>query len=187
MTLQCKDLQSSLTSNRLIERRDLNVPHCVYLWNKMFSRMSGQKSSRWFMFFHSYKSSRRTHSLSVWECVCANPKRNVQRAFEFHSSSSVRISPARNAPEEMRAWRRSLSLHCWAERVKCFLESRGSLNTTAAPVPTHVWLEVNTLSEARQRRVSRRTGVHWECRGHTALINTVWYGSYKELVIGTHS
>lgn len=63
--------------------------------------MSGQKSSRWFMFSHSYTSSRKTHSLLgkfVCEWVCAketNPQRNVRREFLFHSSPSVRISPAR--------------------------------------------------------------------------------------------
>lgn len=44
--------------------------------------MSGLKSSRWFMFFHSYTSSRKTHSLLwkfVWECVCA--KKQILRGM----------------------------------------------------------------------------------------------------------
>lgn len=126
--------------------------------------MSGLKSSRWFMFFQLYKQQKNSLAASivcVGMCVCreTNPERNVQRAFLFHSSPSVRISPARNALQppaasdgmepliaftresssspdaalEVTVWR---PLY-WAGGVTSFLlqsrlKSKGSQNTTAA-------------------------------------------------------
>ncbi|KAL1247170.1 hypothetical protein QQF64_022546 [Cirrhinus molitorella] len=55
--------------------------------------MSGAKSSRWFMFFQLHKQQKVRVGMSVRKET--NLQLNVHRGFLFHSSPSVRISPAR--------------------------------------------------------------------------------------------
>jgi len=215
--------RSSIVFNQQLRSwtSDLNVPHCVYLWNKYSAVCRARNPDGSCSFTVTQAAEKLTRS---FESLCGNVCVQREKSQAECSASvwvsfqpvghdiswgegswsspdagleeePVGISPARDTPEErgrevpqMRTWRRwwPISLHDGAERLQVVCcKALNRLNTTLELYCWHTpGPEVNTLAlRLRQLRVSRRTRVHWECRGETAIINTVWYGSYTLLTL----
>lgn len=177
--------RSSIVFNQQLPNwtSDLNVPHCVYLWNKCSAVCQDRNPADGSCSFTVIKAAEEL--TRCFESLCGNvcvqiPNGMFSERLRFIPASQSGYLPHETHPRRFVKFPRcgpggGLSHFPGVQRQSEHYSS-SSANTRLA-----------RSEHTRQRRVSRRTGVHWECRGHTALINTVWYGSYKELVIGTHS